>query len=88
VSEVVKLIDRIEAHGFTLQCVDGRVKITGPEAPDAEVGRLLDELRRHREEVKAVLTGAVCFMCAGEWSDFTTTWGESFKVCWSCAKTA
>lgn len=87
-NEVVNLMDRIEAHGFTLHVVDGKVKVQGPTAPDSEVEKLLDELRRRREEVKAILTGAVCFNCGGEWSNFTNSRGETFQVCWGCARWA
>lgn len=42
----------------------------------AELRALLDKIDRRQ----------VCFNCGADWSLFTNGRGETFRVCWNCAK--
>lgn len=50
------IMDRLKARGFSIRLVDGAVKVAGPGKPDSETQGLLDELRKHRAEVRAMLS--------------------------------
>ena len=53
-------------------------KVPMTDADRAEAKALLEKMLRHQ----------ACWNCGGEWSDFTNNRGETFRVCWACAKTA
>lgn len=61
------LIESIRQRGYSIHVVEGRLKLRGPEAPDNETQALIDELRRHRDEVKAMLIDDDPLLGPGGW---------------------
>jgi hypothetical protein len=55
-TDIRVIIDQVSSKGFTLYLSEGAVKVQGPAAPDDDTAKLLDFLREHREEVRAVLS--------------------------------
>ena len=55
--EIQTLLERLQERGFSVHLGDGKVQIRGENIPDEVTKALIHELREHREEVKALLTG-------------------------------
>jgi len=55
--EIQALLDRLQERGYSVHLGDGKVQIRGENIPDEITKALIHELREHREEVKALLTG-------------------------------
>ena len=43
-----------------------------------EIKALIEKMNRHE----------VCFNCGAQWSLFTNSVGQVFRVCWECAKSS
>jgi len=52
--DVRTLVDHIQSRGFSLRLVGDKVRIEGPE-PDQQASVIIEELRRRREEVRAIV---------------------------------
>jgi uncharacterized protein YmfQ (DUF2313 family) len=52
--DVRTLVDHIQSRGFSLRLVGNKVRIEGPE-PDPSISAIIEKLRRHKEEVRAVV---------------------------------
>ena len=88
--DVQSLIESAEARGLSLFLTDGKVQVRAPQALDGDTKAFIEELRQHREEIKALLSqcGIPCWNCGQPMSEAQTIYGDDVWACWSCAKTA
>lgn len=88
--DVRSLIESAGARGLRLFLAEGKVKVRAPQTLDGDAKALLQELREHREEIKALLSqpGCPCWNCGQPMSEARTVFGDEVWVCWLCAKTA
>lgn len=89
-NEIQTLIEQIQQRGFQIVVEDGRVKVKGSNPPDTETRTLIETLRAHKDEVRAMLaTPPCCWNCGTPWSELVTDiYGQKWRVCWACAKRA
>ncbi len=88
--DVQSLIESAEARGLRLFLADGKVRVEAPQTLDGDMKALIEELKEHREEIKALLSqaGCPCWNCGQPMSEAKTIYGDEVWACWSCAKTA
>ncbi len=88
--DVGSLIESAQARGLRLFLAGGKVKVQAPQALDGDTKALIEELKEHREEIKALLSqvGCPCWNCGQPMSEARTIFGDGVWVCWWCAKTA
>jgi len=54
--DVRSLIESAESRGLRLFVADGKVKVRAPQALDGDTKALIEKLRGHKEEIKALLS--------------------------------
>jgi len=88
--DIRSLIESAQARGLRLFLAEGKVKVQAPQALDADTKALIEKLRGHKDEIKALLSqcGIPCWNCSQPMSEARTIFGDEVWVCWSCAKTA
>ena len=88
--DVGSLIESAKAMGLRLFLADGKVKVRAPQALDGDTKALIEKLRGHKEEIKALLSQSAppCWNCGQPMSEARTIFGDEVWVCWSCATTA
>ena len=84
------LVEGAEEKGLRLFLVKGKVKVEAPPVLDEDAKVLLESLREHREEIKALLSQSAppCWNCGQPMTEAKTIYGDEVMVCWWCAKTA
>ncbi len=89
-ADVGSLIESARAKGLRLFLAEGKVKVQAPQALDGDTKALIEKLRGHKEEIKALLSqcGIPCWNCGQPMSEAKTIYGDDVMVCWWCAKTA
>ena len=87
--DVRSLIETAQTKGLRLFLKEGRVKVQAPPRLDGDMKALIEELRRHREEIKSFLSQVAppCWNCGQPMSEGKTIYGQGVFACWACAKT-
>ena len=85
--DVRALIETAQTKGLRLFLADGKVKVQAPQRLDGGTKALIEELREHREEVKALLVAPPCWNCGAQTAETTDIYGRSWWKCWECAVT-
>ena len=85
--DVRSLIETAQTKGLRLFLADGKVKVQAPQRLDGGTKALIEELRGHREEIKALLAGPPCWNCGAQTAETTDIYGRSWWKCWECAVT-
>ena len=81
------MIETLKARGVELRVNGDRIHVEAPQEPDPNTKALLDELREHREEVKALLVVPPCWNCGAKVAETVDIYGRSWWKCWECAVT-
>ena len=81
------LVETLRGRGLFLRVEGDRIKVEAPEEPDIETKALVEELRTHKEEIRAILEAPACWNCAATMSETTDIYGRSWWACWNCART-
>lgn len=81
------LIETLRARGVDLRVDGGGIQAEAPQEPDSHTKALLDALRDHREEVKAIVTGPPCWDCETQTIEVVDIYGRRWWKCWACAVT-
>ncbi len=82
------LIETLKARGVELRVNGDRIHVEAPQEPDSHTKALIDALRDHREEVKALLVGPPCWNCGAQMTEVTDIYGHEWWTCWECARSA
>ena len=87
---VRSLIETAQSRGLRLFLAGGKVKVQAPQSLDGAAKAFIEQLREHREEIKALLSQPTppCWNCGKPMSKAKTIYGDEVMVCWWCAKTA
>jgi len=85
--DVRALIESAQTKGLRLFLADGKVKVQAPSRLDGDMKALIEELRGHREEIKALLVAPPCWNCGAQTAETTDIYGRSWWKCWECAVT-
>ena len=82
------LIETLQSRGLTISLAGDRVRVESPQEPDESTKSLLQQLREHREEIKALLSQSTppCWNCGQPMSPARTIYGDDVMTCWWCAK--
>ncbi len=88
--DVRALMESAQARGLRVFLAEGKVKVQAPQSLDENAKALIEELREHREEIKALLSQPTppCWNCGQPMSKAKTIYGDDVMVCWWCAKRA
>ena len=83
------LIQSAQVRGLRLFLDGDKVKVEAPNSLDGDTKTLIEELRRHREEIKSFLSQVAppCWNCGQPMSEAKTIYGQEVFACWACAKT-
>ena len=79
------LIETLKGRGLSLYLEGERIKVEAPQEPDPETKALVDELKRHREEVKIILAAPPCWNCGAMMTRTKDIYGEEVSICVPCA---
>jgi len=85
--DVRSLIETAQTKGLRLFLAEGKVKVQAPQRLDGGTKALIEELRGHREEIKALLSQSAppCWNCGAQTAETTDIYGRSWWKCWECA---
>jgi hypothetical protein len=86
--DIRTLVDSAKARGLSFNLDGDRIRVQASNEPDAETKALLEELRRHREEVRAFLEAPACWLCGAVTTETKNIYGKTVWACWSCARKA
>jgi len=87
---VRSLIETAQARGLRLFLAEGKVKVQASQNLDENAKALIEALRAHKEEIKALLSrpDSPCWNCGQPMTEAKTIYGDEVMVCWWCAKRA
>lgn len=80
------LVETLKGRGLFLRLDGDRIKVEASHEPDPETKALVDELKRHRDEVKMILAAPPCWNCDQPMSETPDIYGRPWWACWACAK--
>jgi len=78
------LIETLKARGLNLRVNGDRIRVEAPQEPDSETKALLDEVRRHQDEIKAILMAPLCWNCGQAMVPITDINGKDIHYCQAC----
>ena len=88
--DVRSLIETAQTKGLRLFLADGKVKVQAPQRLDGGTKAIIEELREHKEEIKALLSQVAppCWNCGAQMTEVTDIYGHEWWTCWECARSA
>jgi len=88
-SDIRSLIETAQTRGLRIFLSEGKVKIQTPQSLDENAKALIEQLREHREEIKALLSQPTlpCWNCGAKVAETIDIYGRSWWKCWECAVT-
>lgn len=85
--DVRALMESAQARGLRLFLAEGKVKVKAPHSLDGDTQAFIEELREHKEEIKAVLVAPPCWNCGAKVAETIDIHGRRWWKCWECAAT-
>ncbi len=79
------LIETLKTRGVELRVNGDGIQAEASQEPDSHTKALIDSLRDHREEVKAILVAPPCWNCGAKVAETIDIYGRSWWKCWKCA---
>lgn len=82
------LIVRAREKGLGLAVANGKLRVTAPRDRDTELDNLLEELRRHKDQLVSILAepAPACWNCGAVMDPVTDIYRRHWWACWACAK--